>query len=151
MLGDPREIERRNESEGFDGNLEDFTSNLDGILNRAFKNVKGNALSMALESGGGGELDFMKDFEPGILYNINGIYYNNHEALNYVWGAALKKAGMPLSTPSVLKEGFHAVWHGKFEGNEPEHNRAINRGYYNYPGRLLRFIVSPKFIMRKHG
>lgn len=104
---------------------------------------------MALESGGGGELDFIKDFKSGVLYNINGIYYNNHEALNYVWAASLKKAGMPLSTPSFLKEFFHAIYHMKFEGNEPEHNIAINRGYYNYPGRPFQIYTIPAFYNEK--
>ena len=56
---------------------------------------------------------------------------------------------MPLSTPSVLKEAFHALWHGKLEGNEPEHNRAINRGYYNYPGRPFKVYSIPQIHNEK--
>ncbi|KKO90758.1 hypothetical protein AAW12_14540 [Sphingobacterium sp. Ag1] len=149
VIGDEREIGRAHEIAGFDGKLENFTAKLDGILNAAFKNVKGNALSMALESRGGGHLDFMKEFKPGVLYNINGIYYNNHEALNYVWGASLKKAGLPLPAPSIAKELFHMGFHLRFEGNEPEHNRAINRGYYNYPGRPSQIYTIPTYYNEK--
>ncbi len=93
------------------------------------------------ESQEGGHIDFVNLFEDGTIYEIQGIYYNSHEALNYLWGAALDNLGVNINDANGTAIGYHFVaWSSeKINGgdryaragpvNEFNHNAAIRTGY----------------------
>jgi RHS repeat-associated protein len=89
-----------------------------------------------------GAIDFVSEFENGTIYEINGVHYNSHEGLNYLWGASLERLGVPQSVAVYAAKRYHKgayekdVKSGKQDGyirvgpeNEPNHNKAIRAGY----------------------
>ena len=102
-------------------------------------NYSNKTVGMIKESGPGGELDYESQFEDGTIYNINGVYYNSHESLNYMWGAAIASYGFDVYSALKGARSYHnyAYLKGK-EGyakagfqNEKNHDRAIVRSFYD--------------------
>ena len=53
-------------------------------------------------------MDFVDSFEDGTIYEIQGIYYNSHEALNLIWGAAMDKLGMMQNDALTGAGAYHS-------------------------------------------
>lgn len=159
IIGDPREIEKGTEKAGFDGKLDSYTDKLGPIVAEATsKTNMGIVGGIALESlepknvyggTGKGNLDFVGEFKANVLYEINGTYYSKHEALNYVWGAAMKTTGQNIGTFLSAADTYHKVHHRTTQGNEPSHNEAIKKGFYNAPGRQYQIYTIPAFYNEK--
>ncbi|WP_041329709.1 hypothetical protein [Saprospira grandis] len=100
-------------------------------------------LGVAIESGRGGAMDYVDYFKDGTIVEIQGIYYNSHEALNLLWGASMSELGYPMSgvmAPLTATSGarlyhFYAYFaHSDRYAdagpiNEPNHTLAIYMGY----------------------
>ncbi|HEY0057632.1 MAG TPA: DUF6443 domain-containing protein [Flavisolibacter sp.] len=145
VSGDPRENERAREqgrAEGWSGQLNDIYSDdfeLQGMVYDGLKGVSNNYDLMAESARG--SLDFRSYFDPGVLYNMGGIYMNDHEALNYAWGYAMSTLnnmgttpvdGVSLNKALTAAEMFNTFdWiFGASPGlNQSNHNEAIVRGY----------------------
>ncbi len=130
---------------------ESFTKETrDNIINGALETLQtlDGYVGIALESYKGGSLDFYGKFTPGELINMDGIYMNNHEALNYMWGEAMSEIdntggwpdgitafGVSVYTALGGAEIYNKI-HWATEGNgdlynQSNHNEAIVRGYLN--------------------
>ncbi|CAH0304242.1 MULTISPECIES: DUF6443 domain-containing protein [unclassified Pedobacter] len=144
ITGDPRENERSGKPGGasFNGTFnESFTRNKQAsIINTALNSVDGY-IDVALESNRG-KLDFKSKFKAGELISLNGIYMNNHEALNYLWGASMSrinssnKAEISVSD-ALLGAELYNVYDYTFKdsktfSNQMNHREAIARGYFDY-------------------
>lgn len=86
-----------------------------------------------------GSLDYMDKFNAGELINMNGIYMNNHEALNYMWGASMSKLDIGVSDALLGAQIFHmydAASGGRSKGydNQDNHDQAIVRGHSHNSG-----------------
>lgn len=159
IIGDPREIAKGNEKAGFDGKLDSYTSKLSPTVTTATgKTNMGISLGIIWESmehktiyGGNrkGNLDFVGEFKADVLYEINGAYYIKYEALNYMWGAAMKTTGQNIGTFLSAADAYHKVHHSTTQGNEPSHNEAIKKGFYNAPGRQFQIYTIPAFYNEK--
>jgi hypothetical protein len=94
-----------------------------------------------IESQEKGAIDFVDMFKNGTLYEINGVHYNSHESLNYLWGASLAKLSVPQMVAIKAANRYHrsAYKRDKKKGtgpylrvgpkNEWNHNKAIRAGY----------------------
>lgn len=149
VTGDPRENERAirdGGKAGFNGTLnEKFTYPVQqGMINAIGINNISGYLDIAYESDHR-HLDYYKRFTRGELINLNGIYYNNHEALNYMWAASMSeinKQGKVFMGPSIMDimtgAGLYNIYDfvtgdTKSILNQSIHNQVIVRGYiYNY-------------------
>ncbi|WP_236582248.1 DUF6443 domain-containing protein [Sphingobacterium spiritivorum] len=159
ILGDLREIAKGNEKTGFDGKLDSYTKKLGPIVAEATsKTNMGIVGGIALESlepknvyggTGKGNLDFVSEFKADVLYEINGTYYSKHEALNYVWGAAMKTTGQNIGIFLSAADAYHKVHNRTTLGNEPSHNEAIKKGFYNAPGRQFQIYSIPQYYNEK--
>jgi hypothetical protein len=111
------------------------------------------------ESMQGGKMDYQGNFKDGTLYNINGIHYNAHEALNYYWGAAMNQLGWSPTHTMGGAIGYHGLKYGQsiFTGNsyskagpreEAGHGKAQGTGYFNYgvPNRGTQVTETFLFI-----
>jgi RHS repeat-associated protein len=142
VKGDPRENSRSGIKDGaiFNGTLnKEFTPAKQAeIINNGIKNVNGY-IDIAKQSAGG-TLDYKPLFKAGELINMNGIYMNNHEALNYLWGASMSEInclGKTAFGVSVEKALDGAAVYNKYDfvtgdspfSNQANHNEAIVRGY----------------------
>ncbi len=133
IVGDPRSVP-------FNGELvEDYTSQaIEKMLEEGLEDVD-FPWEFVSESGHQGSLDWFVTFNSnkGALFNLNGIYYNDHEALNYMWGAAASRFAWQLETTVSGAQFFHIFSSMKHpdrhkEGpmfNEAEHEQAIIAGY----------------------
>lgn len=68
------------------------------------------------------------------------IYMNNHEALNYMWGASMSELKVDLTDALLGAEFFHvydSASGGRSKGidNQDNHDEAIIRGHSNRSGR----------------
>jgi hypothetical protein len=148
VTGDPRENERSGISDGAafyrNGNLNEnwtglkqaseITTAIDGVASR---------YEIAMHSKGGGSMDFKPKFNVGELTNLDGIYMNNHEALNFMWGKCMSELNCRGNTPNGISvehaltaaEAYNKYDHifgdSKTWGNQSNHNEAIVRGYFN--------------------
>lgn len=145
VSGDPRENERSGSVNGasFNGTLnESFTSDKRSeIINNAVNGV-GGYIDIA-EQSNRKSLDFKPLFKAGELINMGGIYMNNHEVLNYMWGEAMcvinssgKTAfgvtpGMALAGAETFNNYDFLFGHSTTWDNQVNHNEAIVRGYFN--------------------
>jgi RHS repeat-associated protein len=145
VKGDPREVKRHgaDAANGSSNINNSFTPDKQkDIITNAIAPVKG--YSDIAKQSDRGSLDFFPLFKPGELINMNGIYMNNHEALNYMWGEAMSainlsgktalgvSPGMALSGAEIYNN--YDYFHGKSEtfSNQENHNEAIVRGYLDY-------------------
>ncbi len=142
VTGDPRENERSGIAGGakFNGKVnESFTSEVQAeLVNNATSNVK-DLIDVAKQSGGKGTLDFKPTFAAGELINLDGIYMNNHEALNFMWGKSMAQISMTTDIPFTnlhwsleAAEAYNTYDH--YTGDSPKENQvnhveAIIRGY----------------------
>lgn len=93
--------------------------------------------SIKEESQEGGKLDFVGDFQDGTIYNINGVHYNSHEGLNYMWGASLDKLGVHKNIAVEAAQYYHKKAYKSGNKrylragpvNEKNHDKAIRKGY----------------------
>lgn len=73
---------------------------------------------------------------------MDGVYYNSHEGLNFMWGSALDKLGVPSAVAVEAAKKYHKSAYerdvnrgekNKYQkvdpDNEPNHNKAIKVGY----------------------
>jgi hypothetical protein len=94
------------------------------------------------ESQEGGGIDYVDKFVDGTIYKINGVHYNSHEGLNYLWGASLNKLGIPKSVAVMGANFYHRQAYNRDvklgrkdkylrvgPKNEWNHNKAIKAGY----------------------
>ena len=147
--GDQKVIEVLSQ-ESIKGNPREKTP-FNGILNKSFITTEQNKiiakgvekvngyLDIVLQSKTGGSMDYKPLFKAGELININGVYMNNHEALNYMWGASMSeityqdKADIRIDDALIGAQLFHMYDNvfGRSEGwkNQPNHNKAIKMGY----------------------
>jgi len=153
VKGDPRETP-------FTGVLnETFTKDVQKtMIDEATLNLENNSLinkyaDIAKKSDKGGKLDFIDKFKAGELININGIYMNNHEALNYMWGASMSRIGVSLETSLFAADKYHQ-WDflsgGRSKGlsNQRNHNEAIYRGYSRESGKDKQKDFSRSLLIR---
>jgi hypothetical protein len=111
------------------------------IIKEGIKNINGY-VCIVRESRGGGGLDFKRFFYSGELINLNGLYMNDHEALNYMWGAALNELKETGKVNVTLFEalGGAQAYHvydsqikkdGRSKGwdNQDNHDEAIRQGW----------------------
>ena len=97
ITGDPRENERAiaaGHAEGavFNGILNDKyndRSAREQIIYERLTNVEGYV--GLIEASDRGSLDYKSVFSPGQLYQLGDIYMNDHEGLNYMWGATISE------------------------------------------------------------
>lgn len=144
VTGDPRENERSGKPGGakFNGVVnESFTSEVQRkLVDDAAKQIDG-VIDIARESGGKGVLDFKPTFNAGELINLDGIYMNNHEALNFMWGKAMAQISLTTDIPftslgmALLAAEAYNTW-DHYTGDSPKDNQrnhieAIIRGYIN--------------------
>ncbi len=134
IKGDPRANKTRNikinESYTIDKQVD--------IISKGTANVN-NIFDVIGQSNKSGTLDYRPLFNDGELINLNGIYMNNHEALNYMWGASLseitKRDKVDIRPDDALlgAQLFHMLDHiiGSSPGwkNQNNHNKAIIMGY----------------------
>lgn len=105
-------------------------------LGRLFSAVK-------RESQEDGSLDFLRQFENVTIYKMDGVYYNSHEGLNYLWGSALDKLGIPSVIAVKAANEYHKSAYerdvksgvtDKYQrvgpNNESNYNKAWLMGYY---------------------
>jgi len=97
---------------------------------------------IAEESQEGGSIDFVDEFEDGTIYEMNGVHYNSHEGLNYLWGASLSKLRIHKEIAVQGAKYYHRkayirdvkanrtdAYQRVGPKNERNHNRAIRNGY----------------------
>ncbi|WP_461788813.1 DUF6443 domain-containing protein [Pedobacter sp.] len=144
IRGDPRENERSGKPGGasFNGVFnESFNTDVQkSIIDNGTKNVD-SYYDVAKESNRG-SLDYKSKFKAGELINMNGIYMNNHEALNYLWGASMStinssgKVEISVSDALLGAELYNVYDYifkdSKTFSNQPSHREAIARGYFDY-------------------
>ena len=138
ITGDPRENERAVQAgnlPGFNGiyNNEFNYDNQQNILDVSTQNV-GNYFEIIKESARG-DLDYKKYFNAGELINLDGIYYNDHEALNFLWGKAMQQLDVDIFVALHSAEAFNSVDRIIGESppaNQAAHVKAIIRGYLNH-------------------
>ncbi|WP_437922097.1 hypothetical protein [Sphingobacterium sp. LRF_L2] len=124
--------------------IDDYSSATMSLNPSSYAGVYASGVLKAVEreSQEGKKLDFVSEFKNGTIYKIDGVYYNSHEGLNYLWGSALDKLGIP----SIVAVGAAMLYHksaynrdvksgeiNKYQRigpiNEPNHNKAIRAGY----------------------
>lgn len=138
ITGDPREkqpFKSLNESFTAEKQSEMITKGTLGIGDKG----RGRYLDIMLESKTTGSLDYKNEFNAGELINLNGIYMNNHEALNYMWGASMSELKVDVTDALIGAQAFHVYdsFFGRSKGlnNQDNHDEAIIRGHYNRSGR----------------
>jgi len=147
VTGDPRENSRGAKSGnlsriGFNGKLnESFTpERQSAIMANATKNV--NSVGDIIKQSARGTMDFKPLFTAGELTNLDGIYMNNHEALNYMWGKTMaflsETKNLPgtilnytLTGAELFNDYDHIFHESPSFGNQTNHTEAIARGYFN--------------------
>jgi len=147
VTGDPRENERNARAGnlagvGFNGKLnERFTPERQAeIVKNGIKNV--HDIGDMVKQSARGEMDYKSIFKAGELINLNGIYMNNHEALNYMWGesvAALNQTTdvsdtslhWALDGAELFNDYDHVMYESPTFGNQLNHTEAIARGYFD--------------------
>lgn len=74
---------------GFNGDLnESFTAERqEEIIRHGTEGV--HSINDLRKAGARGVMDYKPLFTAGELTNLDGIYMNNHEALNYMWGRSM--------------------------------------------------------------
>lgn len=136
VTGDPREV-------GFNGifNNDCTPSEQSKLIQNGISKVDGY-IDIINESNRKG-LDYMPLLNAGELINMDGIYMNNHEALNYLWGASMAQIDCDQTTSfgvSVSDATFGAQIYNVYDyitgrspslENQPNHSEAIVRGYLN--------------------
>jgi len=138
VKGDPRE-------KPFNGEFNDsFTEEVQNkMIEKGTANISdsffGKYLDIKKQSQKRGDLDYMDKFNAGELINMNGIYMNNHEALNYMWGASMSKLDVGVSDALLAAQMFHmydAATGGRSKGhdNQDNHDQAIVRGHSHNSG-----------------
>lgn len=84
-----------------DYSASDASSMVDAGIGRMSRTFGGTTLyDYFMASRGGGALDFKLQLPPDLLIGFNGVYYNPHEAGNFLWGAASERLG--ILTPMQL-------------------------------------------------
>jgi RHS repeat-associated protein len=151
VTGDPRENERSGVSDGAafynNGTLnESWTSDKQAITVANGIDGVASRYDIAKHSKGGGSMDYKPLFNAGELINLDGIYMNNHEALNFLWGKSMSEINCKGNTPNGVSventllgaEAYnkydYIFGHSKTWNNQPNHNEAIVRGYFNSAG-----------------
>jgi len=144
VTGDPRENSRSGSENGaaFNGVLnERFTPDEQAkMINEGTKNVK--SVSDIVAQSAGGSLDYKPQFNVGELINLDGVYMNNHEALNFMWGKSIAQISLTTDIPftNLNYALMGAEAYNDFDyffgdtphmGNQPNHQEAIARGYIN--------------------
>ncbi|UIR57751.1 RHS repeat-associated core domain-containing protein [Sphingobacterium sp. SRCM116780] len=136
VLGDPRENRRSGIGLGarFTGEFNNsFTSDVQNeMVSNSIQGI--NSYEDVVRESDGGNLDFRPNFAPGELINLDGIYMNNHEALNYMWGKSIAELGIDLNTSLNAAEGYNT--YDNYFGDSPKDNQnnhieSIIRGYLN--------------------
>jgi len=124
--------------------IENVDTNVAKVIARSADMIKFQAI--AVESQEGGAIDFVEYFADETIYNIQGIHYNSHEALNFCWGASLSLLAVSVETAITGAVGYHHwAWRTKERyresgpWNERAHSSSIVMGYNLY--NKLRYQV----------